>query len=261
MSKYFKEEIKKEQYLSEYLKIVDKEEKKLKYLIEVLGDIKLDKDMMELFFKQFQSFGGRYSVRTKPQTIKGIYSFIKRFKELSVTAIDEIWFRYITDLFTEYALEEILDKFFKTYGKKDETFLLFMECVDKVAEKHQEKYKEEALKLEELDTYSKDFILHLKSLIIRQHFTLDEIKKYLPSAELIEKDEEQIKEISSKTRIFFGCCEPVSYTMFDILLETKTLDTFTETPTYYISKDVKQIATFTKTEFLESIKSKQKVLK
>ena len=45
---------------------------------------------------------------------------------------------------------------------------------------------------------------------------------------------------------------------FDILLEDKTLDTYTETPTYYISTGRCEQATFTKTEFLDSIE-KQKI--
>lgn len=263
MSKYLKETTQKEKCLSKYIEKADEQKtRELKYLMEVLGDVKLDKDMMEIFHRQFHCSGGRYSVRTKPETIRGIYSFTRRFKELSVDAVEEVWFRYITDLFEEYELEDMLDMHFKVFGKKDETFDLFIEYIDKNAEQHQQKYKDEAKRLKELeDEYSEEFISHLKSLIIREHFSLDEIKKYLPSAELIKKDENHISEISSQTRIFFGCCLPVSYKMFDILLEKKELDTFTETPTYYISTGRQEKAKFTKTEFLESIKEKQKVLK
>jgi hypothetical protein len=74
---------------------------------------------------------------------------------------------------------------------------------------------------------------------------------------LIKKDEQHIYDLSAQTRIFFGCCEPVSYTMVEILLEDKTLDTYTETPTYYISTGRQEQATFTKTDFLESIKKEK----
>ena len=54
MSKYFKEEQKKEQSLSKYLEMADeKQQGELKYLIEVLGDVSLDVDMMKLFHQQF----------------------------------------------------------------------------------------------------------------------------------------------------------------------------------------------------------------
>lgn len=260
MSKYFKEIKKEEKLLSTYmLGEAEKEKRETKYLIDVLGDVSLDEDMMKLFHQQFHCFGGKYAVRTKPDTLKGIYDFTRRFPDLSKTAIDEIWFCYIKDLFEEYDMPEILDKYFEVFGKEDETFELFIDYVDKKAKIHQQRYEEDALQLGELRAeYSESFISHLKSLILREHITYDEIKGCIPSAELIKKDEEHIQEISRQTRIFFGCCEPVSYTMTDILIEEKSLDTYTETPTYYISTGRKVPATFTKTEFLESIK-KEKV--
>ncbi len=258
--KYLKEEFKEEKSLSKYLEVADEQKtRELKYLIEVLGDVTLDEDMMDLFHRQFHCFGGRYSVRVKPDTIKGIYSYTRKFKDLTKSAIDEIWFRYIKDLHEEYDMPDVLEKYFEVFGKTDEGFELFIDYVDKKADEQQTRYKEEAKELDELtEEYGERFTSHLKSLVTSEHFKVEEIKKYLPSAELIKKDEQHILDISTKTRIFFGCCEPVSYTMFDILLEDKTLDTYTETPTYYISTGRSEQATFTKTEFLESIK-KQKI--
>lgn len=263
MSKYFKEVYKEKKLLSDYLKTADEADaRKLEYLIKILGDVKLEEDMMKMFCGKLSSSGGRYSVMDKPETIKAMYGFTRKFRTLSPRAIDEIWFKYISDLYEEYDyLETLLQYYIEFLGKEDDTFESFIKLVDEVAEAHQKKYEEEALGLKDLEGYSESFILHLKSLIIRQHYTLDEIKKYLPSAELVTKDEQHLSDIASKTRIFFGCCLPVSYTMFEVLLETKTLDGVTETPTYYISKVEQEKATFTKAEFLESIKVKQKVLK
>lgn len=258
--KYLKEKFKEEKSLSKYLEVADDQKKReLRYLIEVLTDVELDEDMMDLFHRQFHCFGGRYSVRVKPETIKGIYGITRKFPELTKSAIDEIWFRYITDLYEEYDMTDILDKYFEVFGKTDEAFELFIDYVDKKADEQQERYKEEAKELDELkEEYGERFTDHLKSLVIREHFKTEDIKKYLPSADLIKKDEKHICDLSARTRIFFGCCEPVSYTMFDILLEEKTLETYTETPTYYISTGRSEQATFTKTEFLESIE-KQKI--
>ncbi|MBQ7104547.1 MAG: hypothetical protein IJN90_01675 [Bacilli bacterium] len=258
MSKYFKEVLKEEKHLSEYEVKDAQEQRELEYLIEVLGDVPIDEDMKKLFHQQFHCFGGRYSVRTKPETIKGVYDFTRRFPELTKNAIDEIWFRYIDDTFEKYDMKSVLDKYLEIFGKEDETFELFIGYVEKKAEQEQEIKKQEAHTLDELkEEYGEKFTTHLKSLVVRQHKDIDEIKKYLPSAELIRKDEEHILDLSRRTRIFFGCCEPVSYTMFDILLEEKTLDTYTETPTYYISTGRKEQATFTKTDFLESIKKEK----
>lgn len=262
--KYFKER-EKEQLLSEYLQkgqtdfksCLCSEEKRIartKYLIEILGDVAFSKEIYQQFIEKFQCFGGRYDVRTKKETIKGIYEITKKYPQFSKEAIDEIWFGYIKDLYDEYDLIGVLDKQFEIYGQKDETFELFTKYVEQAADEQQKKYIAEASKVDELkDEYSKDFVLHIKSLIKRQHYTYDDIKQCLPSTELIKKDEQHLSDISTKTRIFFGCCEPVSYTMVDLLLETKTLDSFPEIPTYYISTGREEQATFTKQEFLESI--------
>lgn len=256
--KYFKEVLKEEKHLSEYEVKDAQEQREVEYLIEVLGDVKLDEDMMKLFHQEFHSFGGRYSVRTKPETIKGVYEFTRKFPELSKDAIEEIWFRYIDDTFEKYDMKTVLDKYLEMFGKEDETFELFIGYVEKKADQEQEVKKEESHKLDDLkEEYGEKFTTHLKSLVVRQHKDAEEIRKYLPSAELIKKDEEHILDISRRTRIFFGCCQPVSYTIFDLLLEEKTLEEYTETPTYYVSTGRQEQATFTKTEFLESIE-KQK---
>lgn len=94
MSKFFKEELKKEYPLSEFL-VKEPEEFKgcifteearqcrTKYIKEILGDISLDADTYKLFITQFQCFGGRYDVRTSKETIKGIYDISKRYPQLT----------------------------------------------------------------------------------------------------------------------------------------------------------------------------------
>lgn len=272
MEKYFKEEQLKEILLSEYLKKDASEFEKCifsecdritrtEYLIDILGDVSLDRAIYELFIKQFQCFGGKYDVRTKPDTIRGIYNIIKKYSMLTEAAISEIWFIYIKDLYEEYELLSVLDKYIEIFGKKDETFKLFIDYVEKKSDQHQQRYIEDSLQADELkEEYGEKFTNHVKSLIRRKHYTYDEIKKYLPSSELVKKDEQQLIDISTKTRIFIGCCEPVSYTMLDILLEYKTLDLYSDKPTYYISSGKKELATFTKQEFLNSI-SKEKIKK
>lgn len=272
MKKYFKEESSKKMLLSEYLKknetyfarSIDSEEARIKrteYLMDILGDVPFDEDIYKLFIDQFQCFGGRYDVRTSKDTIKGIYEITKMYPCLTKSAVDEIWFRYIKDLFCEFELTTVLDKYIKMFGTSDESFELFIDYVEKKAAIHQQKYIDDASSASELEEeYGKTFTDYVKGLITRKHYTYDEIKKYLPSSALIRKDEQHITEISRKTRIFFGCCLPVSYTMFNILLRDKTLDDYTETPTYYISSGFQEQATFTKQEFLESI-TKQKALK
>ena len=58
-------------------------------------------------------------------------------------------------------------------------------------------------------------IENLQSIVKRQHISASEIEKSLPSKELIEKDKQQLGEISRQTRIFMGMCQPISYQMIE----------------------------------------------
>lgn len=272
---YFTEEKSEEFLLSEYLDkdlldlsqscdlIVKKAWKgRTEYLMDVLGDVPFTKELYELFMHQFQYCGGKYSVRTKPVTIKEMYKITRKYPMLTVDAIDWIWFKYIKDLFDDYSMLDILDCYLEKYGLIDETFRLFLNYVDEKAEELQEEYTHEIESTKELEKeYSKQFISHLKALIERQHYRFEDIKKVLPDPDIVIKDEEHIRSMSAYTRIYFGCCDPVSYEMFDILLEDGTLDDFPEYPKYYVSTGREELATFTKQEFLDSIKkTKEKTL-
>lgn len=261
--KYFKESEKEEKLLSEYLKDGSKSYRwsedariaRTKYLMDILGDVPFSQELYETFIGEFQCWGGRYDVRTKKETIKGIYEISRKYPFLTEDGIEHIWFKYIRDLFEEYSIMDVFEKYVEMFGKTDEAFELFMDYIDKKADIHQERYEQDAKLADELvSSYGQSFVDHIKGLIKREHFTYDYLKEYLPSSELIKKDEKHIHELSRKTRIYFGCCLPVSYTMFDILIEDGTLDTYTDTPTYYINSSIKEQATFTKKEFLDSIK-------
>lgn len=273
MAVYFKEKEEKKLKLSEYLKF-DKSKceyylcpekfraPRTEYIIEAVGDVELDEETYGLFLKQWQCSGGMYDVRTKRETFKGIYDISQRFPFLTVDALDEIWYMYIADLFKAYYLEDTLDMFFERIGKDDKTFKLFLSFVDQIAKEHHQKYIDEAYKLESLKVeYSEKLVSYLKDLIIRQHLGFDEIKKCLPSAEIIKKDEEQLKSIVESTRIYFGACDPISYQMVESLVTGEGLDYYPEQPQYMICGTRKIDTTFTKQEFLESIeKTKAKKL-
>lgn len=274
MAGYIKEKEEKKLKLSEYLKL-DKSKceyylcpekfraPRTEYIMEAIGDVELDDETYELFLKQWQCSGGEYDVRTKKETFKGIYDISQRFQFLTVQALDEIWFRYISDLFKEYYLEDTLEMFFERFGKEDKTFKMFLCFIDEVAKQHHQKYIDETHKLKTLELeYSEKFISHLKDLILSQHISLEEIKKCLPSSEIIQKDEAQLKGIIESTRIYFGACAPISYQMFESLLTGEGLDYYPEQPQYVICGTSKIDTTFTKQEFLESIKKeKQKIRK
>lgn len=272
MRKCFKEGETKKLKLSEYLTYKDSDFKYLicdagkriprtKYIIEILGDVEMDIDTYKLFIEQFQSSGGRYDVRIKPETIKGMYDISQKYQFLSADALDEIWFVYIHDQFEEYSLDEVLGKYFQLYGKIEKALFEYLDYIDRTAKEFDKKFIEEASKLDVYyQEYDHDLIEHLQYIVKRQHILADKIISSLPSKELIDKDTKQLHGIIERTRIFFGACYPISYQMIESLATDEGLDYYPEQPQYLICGASKIDATFTKQEFLDSIQ-KTKVKK
>lgn len=272
MREYFKDEQSKKIKLSEYLKMkkskfkdftCEEEDRipRTKYIIEAIGDVELDIETYELFLTQFQCWGGRYDVRTKKETLKGIYDISVKYPFLTKDALEEIWFVYIHDQFEEYHLADALEIFIRYYGMTDKALLTYIEYVDERAKEFDKKFEEEASRLDEYSgEYDEDLIKHLKYIIESQHISSEQIVSSLPSRELIEKDREQLIDISRQTRIFFGACQPISYQMIEILATSGSLDYYPEQPQYVICGTSKVEATFTKQEFLDSAYKKQKTM-
>jgi len=265
--KYFKEETKKLK-LSDYLKLDETEFKyylceekhrgpRTRYIMEIIGDVELDEETYKLFIRQFQCIGGRYDVRTKKETIKGIYDISQKYPFLAADALEEIWFIYIQDQFEECALDDALKKHFERYGKTEEALLKYLDYVEKVAKRYDKKFKKEAIKLElYCKEYDEDLIEHLKYIIKSQHITADKIISALPSRELIEEDKKQLIDICERTRIYFGACHPISLQMIESLATGEGLDKYPEQPKYLINGKTTIDTTFTKQEFLDSVKEK-----
>lgn len=272
MRKYFIDEETKKYKLSEYLEfdqskfehnLGDEELRKIRteYIMSVIGDAKLDKEVYELFIKQFYRYGGRYNVRTRSETIKGMYDILQMYPFLAKDTLDIIWDEYISDLFEEYALDAILGEYIKLYGKTEKGLEEYLKYVDEVADEYKKKFDEESLKLElylKDHDYCEDLISYLKNLIDSKHISIDKIISSLPSSELINKDREELIDISKKTRIYFAVSYPISYKMIECLATDQGLEFYPEELGYIINNDAIVKATFTKQEFLDSIK-KEKV--
>ena len=97
------------------------------------GDVELDIETYELFLAQFQCWGGRYDVRTKKETLKGIYDISVKYPFLAPDALEEIWFVYIHDQFEEYHLADALEIFIRYYGMTDKALLTYIEYIDERA--------------------------------------------------------------------------------------------------------------------------------
>lgn len=273
MRSYFKDESIGKYKLSEYLKwdhskfkfhICGEEKIKARteYIMDIIGDAKLDEETYELFIREFQSWGGRYDVRTSKETFKGIYEILKKYPFLSAAGLEQIWFVYIHDQFEECKLDEALEIFLKRYGKTEEALDKYLEYVDEVAKIYDSQFEQETIKLQECcKDYDEPLIKHLQYVIKSQHIRAEKIIDCLPSQELIQKDRSQLSEIIRGTRIFFGACDPISYQMIESLATGEGLDYYPDQPKYSATGVGTIEATFTKKEFLESIKKRKESLK
>lgn len=261
--KYFQKEQEEKIYLSTYQQELEQKQvilqdekdlKVIKYLIELFGDIQLEKSLVKELVLSFSRYGGRYSVKSSSDTLTDLLQIKKEIPTLSTKAIEELGYYYIRDLFEEYDLKSVLHKLIKVFGEEDDTFKMYLIYVDEKGKEYQKQFEEDAKELDTLkDEYGEFYIEYLKSLITRKHLSKDKLLMKIPESELIKKDEQQLLDLSTKYKIFFGACYPLSYTLIE---QDEIID---DEFYYYISTTKESIkTTFTKEDYLESIKKKHK---
>jgi hypothetical protein len=269
---YFKEKEEEKVLISEYVKELEKvaeddkhilqDEKDLrigKYLVGLFEDQKLDKSLIKEFIKCYSRFGGRYLVLSDDETLIGLKKLHDKY-DLTTKAIEDIGLYYIKDLFDTYSLDKVLQDFIDTYGRCDEAYEKYIEFVDKIGGIYQKEFDSDAKEVEYLeDEYGKGLVEYLQSQIKFHHYHKDDLLKYLPEVELIQKDEDQLLEFATRSRIHFGVCYPKSYTLITKMLKDETLSEEPEEFKYYSSFGREIPLTFTKKEFIESTKKKQKI--
>lgn len=256
--KYFIERKKPLVSVSEYIlkPYIDRDREYAEYLKSILGEFTLPIDKMEGFC-EYLRFTGRYDNKFEEETIRAIYEIILRFPLLSKDGLFKLSRYYIKDLFEDDEILSRLERFIGWFGYSDEMFELILGAVKEKADKLDKEYEKESEDLDFLKgQYGEGFIRHLKFIMKRKHIRIDKIMAALPDSELIKKDEQHLIDLSYKTRIYMGLCNPVSYKYFDSYIKDPTLQDLPEEPKYYISLgEVKEEdATFTKTEFLEGMK-------
>ena len=151
----------------------------------------------------------------------------------------------------------MLGKYLELHGQTDDAQKAYLDFVDRKADEYGVRFEEDAKSLDKYKgEYSEQLIKHLQYIIKSQHISASEIEKALPCKELIEKDRQQLIDISTKTRIFMGCCHPISYQMIESLAVGDGLDCYPEQPAYLINGTRTIETTFTKQEFLDSIQKR-----
>jgi len=263
MSKYFKES-REEAFITarDYLETLSKsymhdgEEYYTKLMESVMEGSCFTKDEFDMFCSYFRSTIG-YDVKTKPKTISDLHYLVMKY-DLTRDGFEEIARVYTRELFEQYDLEEILEKLAFVFGKTDEMFEGFICYAQSKAKELDMVYEKESEKLDPfIEEYGERFIKSMKHKIKRAHIKADTIISSLPSSDLIKKDEAHLLELAYKTRIYMGLGMPASHMYIEEYLEDETLSKLGE-PRYYINLGGKTEvigATFTKQEFLDSVKA------
>lgn len=233
-----------------------------RHIYKALGDVELSSEMLKTLSETLDSTTCRYgTVCLLEKNIVALYDIMTFFPMLSSEAILCIGREYIDDLFEKYDLLKKLREILKEEGFKDSAFEHFMEYVKEKAIELEKHYEWEAAKIEvPFGHYSYKFVKHYQDFIKKHHISYRKFIESMPERELFVEDELQLHKISLSYRDCWGICEPISYEMFDSYLDgDQELANFEEQPFYSITHMREKIpTTFTKTSFLESIKSRQK---
>jgi len=234
---------------------------RIRLIYKALGDVRISESMIDTICESFDETKCRYGTTCfKLDSITALYKISEMFPRLSKEALLSISREYITDLFDSYRLIIVLFSLLKREGYEDETFEKFMSIVKEFADKQDKIYEIEAFLIgKKYKFYSSDFIEYFKKFAKQHHITYDKFSKSVPEADLILKDELQLKGILRKARECWGACYPISYQMLEAYLDGDTeLSLFSEQPLYDVRVLQQKIpTTFTKTELLDSIE-KQK---
>lgn len=238
---------------------------RVKHIYRSLGDIQIREDMIDILCETFDSSKCRYgTICLKRETIQTMYEISEMFPELSKEALLFIDRIYIKDLFDKYSLIEVLAIMIRRDGTEDSTFEKFMDKVIELAEKEDKKYNYVAGHIRiYCGEYTYDFVRHFENFVKEHHISWERFCECLPSPKIILKDQLELKAIISKTKECSQVCKPITFQMLEDYLDGDIeLSNYEEKPSYYVNTYGRKIpTTFTKTDFIESIKERQRVLK
>lgn len=261
MSKYFiqDEDIVKVR-LSDYLKKCPlQEQKRVRRIISVLGDVSLTHSEIAVFVTQVNAYMSLHVYDKEDELLKEIYKFTSKFPQLSFCSVLTIADRYEKDIFEDYHMAEILEELIIIFGIEDITFEMFEAYLREKSTEVSNKIMKEALIFEKYrDSYSceettiYDYIRFLTHCAVYEHIKVDKLLESMPSPEIIKKD------IKFRSYVFqkYGTAlpqEPISFMMTRSLAKEESMDIYGEQPKYCSLAKIYVDAPFTTQEFLDSI--------
>ena len=238
---------------------------RVKHIYKALGDVLIREDLIDILSETFDYEKCRYgTICLKLETVKTMYEISEMFPELSKEAIVSISRIYIKDLFEKYSLIDTLAVMLRKDKAIDSTFESYMDKVTKLADQEDRQYKDVAWYIRiHCGEYTYDFVRHYEQFVQEHHISWERFCECLPSAEIILKDQLELKSISERSKDCWSACRPITFQMLDDYLDGDIeLSQYDEQPMYLTSPQGEKIlTTFTKTDFLESIKGTQKKLR
>ena len=238
---------------------------RVKHIYGSLGDVLITEDLIDVLCGSFDWHNKKYGTTVfKDETIKGMYGISEMFPELSKSALTCISDEYIRDLFDKYYLVESLAVLLRRDGINDATFEKYMCLVQEKAKVEDSKYKNVQWNIRiHYGHYPYQFVRHFEEFVFQHHIEWEQFCESVPSPEIFYKDCIDLKKFSCSTKDCWGSCSPISFQMLEDYLEGDTeLSKFDEQPYYYVSSSSdKKFSTFTKSEFIGSIKEIHEVKK
>ena len=219
-------------------------------IYRMLGEVEVDKDMMEAF----QMLTGKVTEEEREELLQ----LMKRYG-LTPKAIESLIPYYKKDRFEKYGLSDKLQELIDETGRKDVTYLEYLDFVEHIKEVDQKEYRRQAEELESIREEYGDWLTdYLKGTILLDHIAPDTLKRFLPEASFLKKDEQQLLELLRTHHITTAFAFPVSYHLIVEMARDHTLSRYPEQLTYTVTTTGKTVdASFKKKDFIESVKQKQ----
>lgn len=262
---YYQQKVeKKDEFFKYYFEEPDVEEKLsiLKKMYEILGDVTLPLDYFKIFLYSGHWYGNKAYFKLTESMIIDIYDIIKKYDNIPKHIVDKLLYYYDEECFEKCKAKEYFDLLVSKYKFAEEAVDKFVQYIQDSEKKIKDFYLKESEKLAFIrDQYPSKFIDGLRKIILSNHINFDYLIGILPSNTLF-------KPIVENESEFFAKYNDYRF-IFELLRGNLNLDDYKDDD-YIVAfeeireydgriKNIKMYTSFTKKEYLENIKERQKI--
>lgn len=167
---------------------VDGKLKKLKLMLEALGDVEMSYEHIRMFLYLGSMNKSQEEKTVEMGYIKGYYSMFKDYPDMPLEQVNYFWNSYDKYVFRDYDMLTPMKKIIEEYGYSTTATRAFSEYTWQKKKEMGQRYQEERKKLEPLKgEYGDKFIFDLQQIITSQYYTAEYVLSLLPSKEFIDK--------------------------------------------------------------------------